>query len=58
MGRNQSPRLVVGIQPTCRNFRYESVITAEFAGDVPALLLVAAVLWYLSPHSQLQAVSA
>jgi len=27
-------------------------------GDVPALLLVAAVLWYLSPKKQLRLVSA
>jgi hypothetical protein len=29
----------------------------HLAGDVPALLLVAAVLWYLSPERQLRAVS-
>jgi hypothetical protein len=30
----------------------------HLAGDVPALLLVAAVLWYLSPPKQLRVVSA
>jgi hypothetical protein len=30
----------------------------HLAGDVPALLLVAAVLWYLSPKRRLRAVSA
>ena len=29
----------------------------HLAGDVPALLLVAAVLWYLSPEKQLRVVS-
>ena len=32
--------------------------TGHLVGDVPALLLVAAVLWYLSPKRQLQAVRA
>jgi hypothetical protein len=31
--------------------------TGHLVGDVPALLLVAAVLWYLSPRSQLRVVS-
>jgi hypothetical protein len=30
----------------------------HLVGDVPALLLVAAVLWYLSPQKQLRAVTA
>jgi len=30
----------------------------HLVGDVPALLLIAAVLWYLSPHKQLRAVTA
>jgi len=32
--------------------------TGHLVGDVPALLLVAAVLWYLSPKGQLRVVSA
>jgi len=32
--------------------------TGHLVGDVPALLLVAAVLWYLSPKRQLRVVSA
>jgi len=32
--------------------------TGHLVGDVPALLLVAAVLWYLSPRGQLRVVSA
>ena len=31
--------------------------TGHLVGDVPALLLVAAVLWYLSPQRQLRVVS-
>ena len=31
--------------------------TGHLVGDVPALLLVAAVLWYLSPKRQLRVVS-
>jgi hypothetical protein len=26
--------------------------TGHFVGDIPALLIVAGVLWYLSPHGQ------
>jgi hypothetical protein len=37
---------------------YDGDETAHLVGDVPALLLVAAVLWYLSPKSQLRVVSA
>jgi hypothetical protein len=37
---------------------YDGQEIGHLVGDVPALLLVAAVLWYLSPHRQLQAVSA
>ena len=37
---------------------YDGHETGHLIGDVPALLLVAGVLWYLSPESQLRAVTA
>lgn len=37
---------------------YDRHETGHLIGDVPALLLVAAVLWYLSPRKQLGLVSA
>ena len=37
---------------------YDGHETGHLVGDVPALLLVAAVLWYLSPQRQLRVVSA
>ena len=37
---------------------YDGQERGHLVGDVPALLLVAAVLWYLSPEKQLQVVSA
>ena len=37
---------------------YDGHETGHLVGDVPALLLVAAVLWYLSPKRQLRAASA
>jgi hypothetical protein len=37
---------------------YDGHEIGHLAGDVPALLLVAAVLWYLSPQRQLRVVSA
>ena len=37
---------------------YDGQERGHLVGDVPALLLVAAVLWYLSPEKQLRVVSA
>ena len=37
---------------------YDGQERGHLVGDVPALLLVAAVLWYLSPEKQLREVSA
>jgi hypothetical protein len=37
---------------------YDGHETGHLVGDVPALLLVAGVLWYLSPEKQLRAVTA
>jgi L-lactate permease len=37
---------------------YDGHERGHLVGDVPALLLVAAVLWYLSPKKQLRLVSA
>jgi uncharacterized protein DUF6632 len=37
---------------------YDGHEMSHLVGDVPALLLVAAVLWYLSPERQLRLVSA
>jgi hypothetical protein len=37
---------------------YDGHETSHLVGDVPALLLVAGVLWYLSPASRLRAVTA
>jgi FtsH-binding integral membrane protein len=37
---------------------YDGHEIGHLVGDVPALLLVAAVLWFLSPESQLRVVSA
>ncbi len=37
---------------------YDGHEIGHLAGDVPALLLVAAALWYLSPERQLRAVNA
>jgi hypothetical protein len=37
---------------------YDGHEMGHLVGDVPALLLVAAVLWYLSPQKQLRAVTA
>ena len=37
---------------------YDGHEMGHLVGDVPALLLVAAVLWYLSPQKQLRAVAA
>ena len=37
---------------------YDGHEMGHLVGDVPALLLVAAVLWYLSPQRQLRAVTA
>ena len=37
---------------------YDGHEIGHLVGDVPALLLVAAVLWYLSPERQLRVVSA
>jgi hypothetical protein len=37
---------------------YDGHEMGHLVGDVPALLLVAAVLWYLSPERQLRVVSA
>ena len=36
---------------------YDGHETGHLVGDVPALLVVAAVLWYLSPQRQLRVVS-
>ena len=36
---------------------YDGHETGHLVGDVPALLFVAAVLWYLSPQKQLRVVS-
>jgi hypothetical protein len=37
---------------------YDGNEIGHLVGDVPALLLVAAVLWYLSPKRQLRVASA
>jgi hypothetical protein len=37
---------------------YDGHETGHLVGDVPALLLVAGVLWYLSPQRQLRAIAA
>jgi len=37
---------------------YDGHETGHLVGDVPALLLVAGVLWYLSPEKRFQAVTA